>query len=121
MERPDDSLTPAERAAFAALPDSVEIAPAEEARTILALRAAGLLRGSQWRWILAAAAALAFFLVGFGVGRGQDTRTSVLRAVAGATTPEERDDARNILRAGLALLDRDSPGAAQRATYVVWF
>jgi hypothetical protein len=121
MDRPDDTLTPAERAAFAALPDSIEIAPAQEDRTVLALRAAGLLRGSRWRWILAAAAALILFLAGVGVGRGQNTEASVLRVVAGATTPEERDDARNILRAAIALLDRDTPGAAQRATNVVWF
>lgn len=126
MERPEDTLTPTESAAFAALPRAIAVDPAEEDRTVLALRAVGLLRGSPvWRWPLAVAAALVLFLAGFGVGRSfgrapttRDTGASVLGTIAGATTAAEREEVRNILLAGLALLDREAP---QRSARVVWF
>ena len=58
---------------------------------------------------------------GRGFARAPTTRdagASVLGTIAGATTAAEREEVRNILLAGLALLDREAP---QRSARVVWF
>jgi len=73
---PEEPLTPAERAAFAALPRAAEISDVAEERTVQALRARGLLgarrRPGPMRWLrrsLQLAAALTLFLGGLLVGR----------------------------------------------------
>ena len=65
-------LTSDERSALAELPrDAVPPAEIEE-RTVRALRARGLLRGSRgrtMRWIAMAVAAVLLFVAGFAVGK----------------------------------------------------
>jgi hypothetical protein len=76
MTRPPDELTPAERAAFAALPREADVSDMEEERIVQALRTRGLLgtgrhrRVVGWpRWVLRVAAALLLFLGGVLFGR----------------------------------------------------
>jgi hypothetical protein len=76
MTRPPDELTPAERAAFAALPRETPVSDVAEERAVQALRARGLLgaprRLVRLRWtrrLLQVAAGLMLFLGGLLVGR----------------------------------------------------
>jgi hypothetical protein len=72
---PDDDLSPAERALFAALPRVADVVQEEEERAVRELWARGLLGGGRrsrmaWpRQVLQAAAALALFLGGLMLGR----------------------------------------------------
>lgn len=151
MRPPDDSLTPAERAAFAALPRDAAVSDLEEQRTVQALRARGLLgapRGRARAWqrpALRITAAATLFLGGVLVGRRlgpprqrpgtaaleiQRTGSSFVQALSLMSTAPARDPteqatvrevARRVLETGQTLLDRTGRHDGQGKETIVWF